>query len=187
MFFDFVFVFLFLTGEEGRKDVATRKVDDNFLVSLYKLNFSLGKPWTFPGVQDYASQRAVPKSLSSAHYWELVRNADYQDLSRMYQIWKPWAWFLYIVKPKNRQLRTVIYSFPSLLWSNKKWETQKKPNHRSLTFSQGSLWYLSCVNCFLIVSTRLGMFSLLYKSVFVELFSCQNSKKIFCWLKSLFS
>lgn len=84
MFFDFSFVFLFLTGEEGRKDVATRKVDDNFLVSLYKLNFSLGKPWTFPGVQDYTSQRAVPESLSSAPYWELVRNADYQGLSQMY-------------------------------------------------------------------------------------------------------
>ena len=54
------------------------------------------------------------------------------------------------VKPVNHWSKNhcLFLSFFRVMW-----ETQRKPTHRPfIVFSQGSLWYLSCANCFLIVS-----------------------------------
>lgn len=64
---------------ENGNDVASGKIERNFSACLNKTDLSFGKPWTFPGVQDYSSQVVIYCTT-----WGCVRNINYQAFLQIY-------------------------------------------------------------------------------------------------------
>lgn len=132
---------------------------------LFESELSLGRSWMFLESQ-------VSKSPASAPPGNLLEMPIIRPHSK-----STWSESLPVdccprrIKPVNHWSKNhcLVLSFFRVTR-----KTQKKPTRRPfIVFSQGSLWYLFCANCFLIVSLLdLAYFNLfnkcsLYRAVFL--------------------
>lgn len=117
-----------------------------FLFICFESELSLGSSWMF-----LEFSGSISKSPASAPSGNLLEMPIIRPISKSTGSESlPVDSCPRQVKPVNHCSKNhcLFLSFFRVMW-----ETQRKPTHRPfIVFSQGSLWYLSCANCFLIVS-----------------------------------